>query len=96
MPRKNKEETRVGFRQLVEEAVRQIPKGQTRSYKEVAVIVGCPKGARAVARIMANNYDLSVPCHRVIKSDGRLGGYNRGGERKKREMLLAEGWVPGN
>ena len=92
MPIKNNEEIKGGFRQRVEEVVRQIPKGQTRSYKEVATIVGCPKGARAVARIMANNYDLSVPCHRVIKNDGRLGGYNRGGERRKREMLLAEGW----
>ena len=95
MPRKNNEEIRGGFRYRVEEAVRQIPKGQTRSYKEVAIMVGCPKGARAVARIMANNYDLSVPCHRVIKSDGRPGGYNRGGERRKREILLEEGWVGG-
>lgn len=80
------------FRTRVESVVRTIPKGQTKSYKEVAILADCPNGARAVARIMANNYDLTVPCHRVIKSDGRLGGYNRGGERRKREILMAEGW----
>lgn len=80
------------FRARVESVVRAIPKGQTKSYKEVAILVDCPNGARAVARIMANNYDLTVPCHRVIKSDGRLGGYNRGGERRKREILMEEGW----
>ncbi len=80
------------FRTRVESVVRTIPKGQTKSYKEVAILADCPDGARAVARIMANNYDLTVPCHRVIKSDGRLGGYNRGGERRKREILMAEGW----
>ncbi len=79
-------------RTRVESVVRTIPKGQTKSYKEVAILADCPDGARAVARIMANNYDLTVPCHRVIKSDGRLGGYNRGGERRKREILMAEGW----
>lgn len=80
------------FRTRVESVVRAIPKGQIKSYKEVAILADCPDGARAVARIMANNYDLTVPCHRVIKSDGRLGGYNRGGERRKREILIAEGW----
>lgn len=76
----------------VENVVRTIPEGQTKSYKEVAVLVDCPNGARAVARIMANNYDLTVPCHRVTRSDGGLGGYNRGGESRKREILTAEGW----
>lgn len=81
------------FRQRVEAVVKTIPEGQTKSYKEVAILANCPKGARAVARIMANNYDLTVPCHRVIKSNGKLGGYNRGGERRKRELLLEEGWI---
>lgn len=77
----------------MEAVVKTIPEGQTKSYKEVAILANCPKGARAVARIMANNYDLTVPCHRVIKSNGKLGGYNRGGERRKRELLLEEGWI---
>ena len=94
MPRRTNSLPEEGFRQRVEMAVRKIPPGQTKSYKEVAILVNCPKGARAVARIMANNYDLTVPCHRVIRSDGGLGGYNRGGIRRKREILMEEGWVP--
>ncbi len=90
MPTKLK--SNESFRERVENVVRAIPKGQTKSYKEIAVLADCPNGARAVARVMANNYDLTVPCHRVIRSDGTLGGYNRGGEIKKRELLLAEGW----
>ena len=90
MPTKPKSNS--DFKMRVENVVRTIPEGQTKSYKEVAVLVDCPNGARAVARIMANNYDLTVPCHRVIRSDGGLGGYNRGGESRKREILTAEGW----
>jgi len=79
------------FADKVREAVRQIPRGKTMSYKEVAYAVGKPLASRAVANVMANNYDSTVPCHRVIRSDGKLGGYNRGGIIKKRELLLAEG-----
>lgn len=79
------------FGDKVREVVRQIPRGKTMSYKEVAYAVGKPLASRAVANVMANNYDPTVPCHRVIRSDGKLGGYNRGGIIKKRELLLAEG-----
>lgn len=79
------------FAKLVRDAVKQIPKGETRSYSEVAAAIGRPGAARAVGTIMKNNYDLEVPCHRVIKSDGTLGAYNRGGESKKRALLKAEG-----
>ncbi len=72
--------------------MRQIPKGQVLSYKQVAYVAGKPGAARAVANTMANNYDETVPCHRVIRSDGALGGYNRGGVEKKRSMLIAEGY----
>ena len=82
--------TKNSFRDTVREIVRHIPKGQTRSYKEVAMQAGNPRGARAVARIMASNYDPSIPCHRVIRSDGRVGGYNRGGEYAKKELLEKE------
>ena len=82
------------FADDVREAVRQIPKGETRTYGEVAEAIGHSGAARAVGTIMKNNYDPSVPCHRVIRSDGKIGAYNRGGPAKKRALLKAEG-VPG-
>jgi O-6-methylguanine DNA methyltransferase len=79
------------FAEQVREAVRQIPKGETRSYGEVAAAIGRKGAARAVGTVMKNNYDLTVPCHRVVKAGGKLGAYNRGGEERKRELLRAEG-----
>ena len=79
------------FQDRVRKVVRNIPKGKTMSYNQVAYAAGKPRAARAVANVMANNYDTSVPCHRVIRSDGKLGGYNRGGIEKKKELLQAEG-----
>lgn len=79
------------FTETVRTVVRKIPAGKVMTYKEVAIAAGNPKAARAVANIMAKNYDLDVPCHRVIRTDGHLGGYNRGGITKKRALLLAEG-----
>lgn len=78
------------FTERVQATVKAIPAGQTLSYKEVAIKAGNPGAARAVARIMAANYNPDIPCHRVIKSDGTLGGYNRGGILKKQEILAAE------
>lgn len=78
------------FTKSVRNTVRQIPRGKVLSYKEVAAKVGRPKAARAVANIMAKNFDPRIPCHRVIRSDGGLGGYNRGGEVAKRKLLLEE------
>lgn len=78
------------FSTKVKEIVKKIPKGKTLSYKEVAILAGKPNSARAVARIMSANYDPEVPCHRVIRSDGSLGGYNRGGEQAKRDILESE------
>lgn len=82
----------VAFADAVRTTVRGIPKGSVMSYGEVAKAIGAPRHARAVARIMASNYLPDVPCHRVIKSDGSLGGYNRGGEMKKRALLRSEGY----
>lgn len=81
------------FADAVREVVRQIPKGQTATYGTVAAMAGRPGAARAVGTIMKNNYDPTVPCHRVVRSDGRIGEYNRGGEAKKRALLKAEGVV---
>lgn len=79
------------FAERVRDAVRQIPRGETRSYGEVARAIGYPGAARAVGTVMKNNFDPTVPCHRVIRADGKLGEYNRGGEESKRELLAQEG-----
>ncbi|MFW6209860.1 MAG: MGMT family protein [Patescibacteria group bacterium] len=81
------------FAQQVISVVRAIPPGQTMSYQAVAAAAGNPRAARAVANLMARNFDPSVPCHRVIRSDGSLGGYNRGGQVGKRARLRAEGAI---
>lgn len=79
------------FTKKVKDVVTKIPKGETMTYKEVAIAADHPAAARAVANVMAANYDPKVPCHRVIRSDGNLGGYNRGGTEKKRAILQSEG-----
>lgn len=81
------------FTTKVKDVVRKIPKGKTMSYKEVAIASGYPKSSRAVANIMAKNFDSDIPCHRVIGSDGGLGGYNRGGESAKKIILQSEGAI---
>ena len=65
--------------------------GKSMTYKEVARKAGNSKAARAVGAIMRTNYDPEIPCHRVIRSDGSLGSYNRGGTTKKRTILQREG-----
>lgn len=80
------------FSETVKQVVRDIPKGSVLTYKQVAELSGHPKAARAVAQVMAANYDPTVPCHRVIRSDGSLSGYNRGGTTQKAKLLKAEGW----
>tara|TARA_Y100001960_G_scaffold328792_1_gene418468 strand:- start:815 stop:1093 length:279 start_codon:yes stop_codon:yes gene_type:complete len=69
-----------------------IPSGETRTYKEIAILIGSPNSARAVANACAKNpYPIHVPCHRVIRSNGNLGGYSaRGGANKKKELLEQE------
>lgn len=71
--------------------VRRIPRGETMTYGEVARRAGSPHAARAVGSLMRKNHDPSVPCHRVIRSDGTFGEYNRGGPEAKRRLLRAEG-----
>ena len=69
-----------------------IPQGQSRSYLEVANAIKSPKSARAVANACAKNpYAPRIPCHRVIRSDGALGGYSgRGGIKQKLKLLRSE------
>ena len=70
------------FRERVLAVVASIPRGETRTYKEVAIQAGNHKAARAVGNIMSKNYDPMIPCHRVVRSDGTPGGYNRGSRQK--------------
>ena len=81
----------MDFTEKVRAVVRTIPKGKILTYKEVARKAGNSNAARAVGSIMAKNFDPNIPCHRVIRSDGKIGNYNRGGEAKKREILIKEG-----
>jgi len=76
------------FKERVYEVVKQIPKGETLTYKQVAERAGNSKAAQAVGQLMRNNTRADVPCHRVVKSDGSLGGYNheRGTEEKERRL----------
>ena len=71
-----------------------IPKGKVKTYKEVAIAINHPKAARAVANACAKNpYAPKVPCHRVIKSNGNLGGYSApGGIKTKKKLLKNEGY----
>ena len=72
--------------------IKTIPKGKTKTYKQVAIGINRPKAARAVANACAKNpYAPKIPCHRVIRSDGGLGGYSgKGGIKKKFRLLRAE------
>ena len=80
------------FSQKVYLVVRKIPKGKTLSYKEVAQKAGSPKAYRAVGNILNKNRDPQIPCHRVIRSDGKTGGFNRGAKLKK-QLLKKEGYA---
>ena len=75
------------FKARVLSLVKKIPKGKTLSYGEVARRAGNSGAARAVGAILHTNYDPTIPCHRVIRADGTLGGYNRGSLLKKRRLL---------
>ena len=72
--------------------LKKIPKGETRTYLQVAKAIGKPKAHRAVANAVGKNpYPPKIPCHRVIRSDGSLGGYSgKGGIKKKLELLRSE------
>jgi methylated-DNA-[protein]-cysteine S-methyltransferase len=74
------------FGEKVYDVVKKIPKGKTLSYKEVAILAGSPKGYRAVGNILNKNYNPEIPCHRVICSNGRVGGYNRGEKEKEKRL----------
>ena len=80
------------FQEKVYAVVKKIPKGKVLTYKEVARRVGKPKAYRAVGNILNKNIDQKVPCHRVIRSDGKVGGY-RDGSASKVSILKKEGFL---
>lgn len=84
---KNKNTT---FSDRVLKIVSRIPRGSTLTYKEVAAQAELPRAYRAVGNIVGKNYDPHIPCHRVICSNGALGGYNRG-KGVKLSTLMDEG-----
>jgi AraC family transcriptional regulator, regulatory protein of adaptative response / methylated-DNA-[protein]-cysteine methyltransferase len=84
----------TAFQRRVWQALQAIPRGATKSYSKVAADIGHPKAARAVARACAANpVAIAIPCHRVVREDGSMGGYRWGAERKKKLLALeaAEG-----
>ena len=75
------------------EALTRIPEGETRNYSEVAEMAGYPRAVRAVASAIGRNpFPIQIPCHRVIRKDGGLGGFALG-LKKKKELLKAEGII---
>ncbi len=80
------------FQLKVWKYLKTIPKGQIKTYKEVAIRIKRPKSARAVANACGKNpYAPKIPCHRVIRTDGGLGGYSgRGGIKTKLSLLRSE------
>ena len=80
------------FQILVWKEIKKIPKGEVRTYKELAILISRPRSARAVANACGKNpFPLKIPCHRVIGSNGYIGGYSgKGGVKKKIELLKLE------
>ena len=86
----------TAFQRQVLQAVSRVPRGKVVSYAELARRIGRPRAARAVGQALGRNpVPLVIPCHRVLASDGSLGGYSgRGGVRTKRALLQLEGALP--
>jgi O-6-methylguanine DNA methyltransferase len=89
-PQKANKVFETPFAKKVYAIVAKIPKGKTMTYGEVAKVAGKPGAARAVGTIMSQNYRPEIPCHRVVRSDGHVGDYNRGGPEAKGEILRRE------
>ena len=84
-------DTKDLFKEKIYRVVKKIPKGKTLTYKQVAEKIGHPKAYRAVGNILNKNYNPDIPCHRVVRSDGKTGGYNRGAEEKERILKMERG-----
>ena len=84
------------FQVKVWSELKKIPYGEVRTYKQIAESIGSPKSSRAVANACGKNpHPLLIPCHRVVRSDGGLGGYSaHGGTYEKMKLLIEEGVFP--
>jgi len=82
----------ISFQEKVYRTVRKIPKGKVLTYKEVAKLAGNPRACRAVGNILNKNRDPKIPCHRVIRNNGKVGGY-KDGPQKKFYSLKKEGVI---
>ena len=79
------------FQKMVWKEILKIPYGETRSYKQIAINIGRPNSSRAVANACGKNpYPEIIPCHRVISSDGSVGGYSLKGGIKQKKLLLKD------
>jgi O-6-methylguanine DNA methyltransferase len=87
-----KQKIKVRFADCVIAVVKTIPVSKVLTYKQVAILAGSPRAYRAVGNILNKNYDPTIPCHRVIRSNGLPGGYNRG-EAQKIDKLKNEGYL---
>ena len=77
------------FQIMVWNEIKKIPKGKVRTYKEIALAISRPKSSRAVANACGKNpFPIKIPCHRVIRSDGSLGGYSSPGGLQLKKKLL--------
>ncbi|OUW73731.1 MAG: 6-O-methylguanine DNA methyltransferase [Pelagibacteraceae bacterium TMED216] len=85
----------TNFQIKVWKYLKKIPPGKIKTYSEVAIAIGKPRAIRAVANAIAKNpYSPQIPCHRVIRSNGELGGYSgKGGIKMKKSLLKKEGFI---
>jgi O-6-methylguanine DNA methyltransferase len=91
MPRQSLKKPTASFQKRVYDAVRRIPQGKTISYRQIADLISAPKAFRAVGNALNRNPDLkNIPCHRVVRSDGSVGGYTKG-QKEKIRILEKEG-----
>lgn len=81
----------TNFQKRVYSLIKKIPKGRISTYGQIAKVLGCPDSARLIGRILNQNPQLiKIPCHRVVRSDGQIGGYKLG-IKKKKSLLQKEG-----
>jgi len=82
----------TSFQKKIYEVVRRIPRGKVMNYQQVTKLAGKPRAFRAVGNILNKNQDPKIPCHRIIRSDGKIGGYKNGTKRKI-ALLKKEGII---
>ena len=80
----------MNFQEKVFKVVQKIPKGKISTYKEIAKAINKPRAYRAVGNVLNKNKSKFIPCHRIIKSNGSLGGFNKG-QKEKIKKLTKEG-----